>query len=127
MTDDQRRDRDVRSWIQSEAPEHAPEHLRTAVRSELAQTRQERGAAVFMRRTWLRSPTRIAAAAVLGLALVVVAGGLLGNRSQIANPGPTLTPTAFASTPSPSSSPIPTPSGIVLPGGSRTTDIFTPT
>ena len=45
MTDDQRRDHDVRSWIQSEAPDHAPEHLRTTVRSELAQTRQERGTA----------------------------------------------------------------------------------
>ena len=60
MTDDQRRDHDVRSWIQSEAPDHAPEHLRTTVRSELAQTRQERGTAVFMRRSWFRSSARIA-------------------------------------------------------------------
>ena len=129
MTDDQRRDHDVRSWIQSEAPDHAPEHLRTTVRSELAQTRQERGTAVFMRRSWFRSSARMAAAAVLGLALVVVAGGLLGNRSQIANPGPTpiSASTAPSASPVASSSAVPTPSGVILSGGSRTTDDFTPT
>ena len=129
MTDDQRRDHDVRGWIQSEAPDHAPEHLRTTVRSGLAQTRQERGAAGFMRRGWLRSPGQMAAAAVLGLALVVVAAGLLGNRSQIANPGPTPIPTSTAPSASPlaSSSPLPTPSAIILSGSARTTDVFTPT
>ena len=126
MTDDQRRDRDVRAWIQSEAPERAPDHLRTAIRSELAQTRQERGATMFMRRSWLRAPGWVAAAAVVALA-VVVAGGLLGTRGQTANPGPTPTPPTNTPSPTPSGSPVPTPSGIILPAGSTTTDVFRPT
>ena len=129
MNDDQRRDRDVRAWVQSEAPEHAPDHLRTTIRSELAQTRQEGGPARFMRRNRPRSPAWTAAAAVLVLALTVVAGGFLGSRAQVAHPGPTPTPTPSSPSPSPvaSSSPVPTPSGLILTAGSKTTDIFTPT
>jgi hypothetical protein len=129
MTDDERRDHDVRTWIQSESPDHAPDRLRHAIRSELVQTRQERGRAGLIRASWLRSPARTALAAVLVLALGLIAGGLLGNGSLIADRRPTPTPPSSASSPSPtvSSSPVPTPSGIVLSSGFTTTDVFTPT
>jgi len=127
MTDEQRPDREVRAWIRAEASEHAPDHLRTAIRGELTQTRQERGPAMFMRRGWHRSPTWTGIAAIFVLALGVLAVGLLGTKGPVANPVPTRTPPAITASPAASASPAPTPSGIVLPSGSTTTDVFRPT
>jgi len=124
MTDDTRRDREVRDWIQAEAPEHAPHRLRDAVRTELVQTRQEPTSPVFVRGASLVS--RWGAAAAVVVALAIVAAGLLGNRGSIGTPVPTPTP---PSTPSPSASeasPRPSPPGPVLPAGSTATSRFTP-
>ncbi len=127
MTDDPRPDREVRAWIRAEAPEHAPDHLGTAIRSELALARQERGPVVFMQRGWRRTPVWTGIAAILVLALGVLAVGLLGTSSPVANPVPTTTPSAIMASPAVSTSPAPTPSGIILPSGPTTTDVFRPT
>jgi hypothetical protein len=129
MNDDIRRDREVGAWIRAEAPERAPDRLRNTIRSELAQTRQERGPAMFSRWGPLLSPARTAIAGVLVLAVAVVTIGLLGNRSPVANARPTPAPTSTANNPSPAVSPaaVPTLSGIDLPAGVATTNAFRPT
>jgi hypothetical protein len=125
MTDDMRRDREVREWIRTEAHPRAPDRLRDAIRAELAQTRQESSSPVFVRRAALVSRWGAAAAAVLIMAVAVVAVGLLGNRALIASPGQSPTPPSTPS-PSPSPSPRPSPPGPVLPPGPAATNEFTP-
>ena len=121
--DDLRRDREVGSWIRTDAPIHAPDRLRDTIRSELAETRQESGPTLLMRRGMLLSPARgvLAAAVILGFGVVV--GGILGSRGDTGDhalPSPTSPPVSSPSaSPSLSASPTPVPtvSGVPLAAG----------
>jgi hypothetical protein len=108
--DDLRRDREVESWIRAEAPIHAPDRLRDTIRSELAETRQESGPTLLMRRGMLLSPARGVLAAAVILAFGVVVGGILGSRGTTGDHvGPSPTNPLVTS---PSASPSPSAGGI---------------
>ena len=130
--DDLRRDREVGSWIRAEAPIHAPDRLRETIRSELAETRQESGPVLLMRRGMLLSPARAVLAAAVILGFGVVAGGFLGirgNTGEVVGPSPTNPPVSSPSaspSPSPPPTPVPTVSGLALPPGQTTTEALTP-
>jgi len=130
--DDLQRDQEVGSWIRADAPIHAPDRLRDTIRSELAETRQEKGPALLMRRGMLLSPARAVLAAAVVLGFGVVVGGILGSRGSTGDhvgPSPTNSPFSSSSaSPSPSASPTPVPrvSGVALPAGPTTTTVLVP-
>ena len=122
MTDDQRRDHDVR---RGSRPRRRSVHLIIcARRSGPSSPRHARSAGRrcscagpgFGRRRG--RPLRVSLWSPWSSSSV----GSSGNRTDVANPGQTPTATASSASPVASSSPIPTPSGILLSAGSRTTD-----
>lgn len=130
--DDLRRDREVGSWIRADAPIHAPDRLRDTIRSELAETRQESGPTLLMRRGMLMSPARAVLAAAVVLGFGVVVGGILGGRGSAGDhvgPSPTNPPASSPpAPPSSSASPtsVPTVSGVPLAAGPTTTEALVP-
>jgi hypothetical protein len=104
MTEDQRRDRDVRSWIVAEGAVRAPDRLRDALRAEVAQTRQERAPGTVPQ--WLATMPMRAAAVILAVVLGAGTLGLLAGRSSVGVP-----PSAATPTPVPTASPSVSPSG----------------
>jgi hypothetical protein len=132
MTEDRRNDRIVRSWIVSEAPEHAPAQLHASVRTALAVEEQAPRSAIFERRGRVTGPLWTAAAVVLLLVGVTVVGLFGRGREPASTPSPVApSPSSFASasaTPavSPSASPEPTPSGVPLAAGPWASTRFHP-
>ncbi len=133
-------EREISAWIESEAPDRAPDRLRQAIRSEVAQTPQERGSAIFATAIFaghrlLAAPAAVAAGlAVVFLGIGIIAGSLLAGRGQVIGPAPAATPSASPSrsSPSPSAepsaepSPVPTLEGTLLPTGPSVTAAFVP-
>jgi|GEM_PF-5664551 hypothetical protein len=129
-------DREISAWIESEAPDRAPDRLRQAIRSEVAQEPQERGSAVFPRAVFAREHRFAAQAvgaagvAVILLVIGIVAGTFLGGGQRVIEPAPSASPPR--SSPSPSvqasaaPSPVPTPVGAVLAPGAFVTVAFAP-
>jgi hypothetical protein len=132
MTEDRRNDRIVRSWILSEAPDHAPAHLGAAVRAGVAETPQAPRSFVFERRGRVSTPLWAAAAVVLLLVGVTLVGVFGPGRGPAATPPVTATPSVSPAPspgglPSPSTSPVPRASGVALAPGTWSSDRFHPT
>lgn len=124
-------------WIGSEAPDRAPDRLRQAIRSEVAQTPQERGSAIFgtgtfARRLFFAAPTRLVAGLVVVLAIGIIVGSLVTGGGRVPAPAATPSSSPPRSSPSPSAppspvpSPVPTLEGTLLPPGSSVTSAFVP-
>jgi hypothetical protein len=125
MTQRRPEDEHVRAWFDARTPARAPEHLRHAVRAELAQTRQEGTYVPPGLRRFALAPGLVAGAALV-VAVAVLAAGFLSQGSRVA--GPPHSTQAPSILPSPTSSPSarPTPPGRSLPSGTAGTTRFTP-
>jgi hypothetical protein len=116
MSED-RRDLEIGAWLDREAPPHAPDRLRDAIREELVQTRQEGAGAWLAARRIGSSPIWTAAAAVLLVVVGALAGGFFATRAQTGNaidsPRPSVSP-SVSTRPSASPTVTPTPEPTVV-------------
>jgi len=93
-------DRSIEAWLESEAPERAPEHLLGASRNRIRTTPQRRAWRPARRDVEMSSYVKLAAAAAAVLILAVgggslILGGGLGARATAA-PSPTAAPSVNA-------------------------------
>ena len=134
-TNDDDLDRRLSAWFMSEAPERAPERLRTALDIGLDQTRQRHYLPIQMRPFWAgKTVSLLATAAVVGVLLVLAllspfVAGLRPVPTSRPTPPPTATTAPTSSPSSTTSSAIssPSPRGVPLsPGVNLSTQLDPP-
>jgi len=112
MTDDRSLERAARSWLET-GPTQAPDRAVEAALLRIETTPQERDLRVPWRLPRMTTPTRVAAAAVIGVLLIGGAFFYLGKPGQPAVGGPGPSPSSSAPA-SPIASPKPSSSGALL-------------